>query len=645
MWSRIGRDELIAVVTLFYAVMLLAAWRPQFFSAETLSDGLDSGWAFALHAFHAKGFQHGRDVVFTYGPLGFLEPRFYHPDTYIALLLRSAAFAVVVWYALWAYGRSVIQNALTRGVWLVFLMTVASVTTRAIDRPPESFLCALLLLIHFHRTPGSRAAGAWWLLIASLALAGSIKFSYLAGGLATVLVVSLDELARKRAPKALVGFVALYACFSAAGGQNLSSIVPYFAASSDLAGSYSTAMSWDGPSAGVIGYVTAAVALLFAAVPRLAASRRQQFLLAAGLLAVLWLLFKQGYVRHDPLHAINAIGELLMIVVLCLPLALEGRRKVEALTLWSIAFVPAAVLTWVVSSAASGGGPVGPLKLTLRALKANVAASLRLIRDGTEPLERQFQISIRDLVQQFPLPPSIGSVEVYPWDVWLPLVHDVDYRPRPIFQSYAAFTPKLSGMNARHLASSRTETLLLQVKSIDGRLPTLDDALSWPIILNNYAVRSIDGPQVTLSRLPDAPLPATRQLRQFATTIGKPFTLPNHDGLTTLAVRVRPSVFGKLWNAAYRGPMIALELWTRTGESHRFRYVQSLSGVPFVISPLITDTASFVASSRQSLEPRNIVDRVAFQVDGSDAWQIDPHIEVTLGAVELYRFTGFRGVK
>src|SRR5688572_10703694 len=166
--KRLGRDALIAVVTLFYAVMLLAAWRPQFFSAETLSDGLDSGWAFALNAFHAKGFQHGRDVVFTYGPLGFLEPRFYHPDTYIALLLRSAAFAVVVWYALWSYGRSVIQNVWARGVWLVILTTLAGITVRATE--PEFFLCALLLLIHFHRSPGTRANAVWWLLIASLAL-------------------------------------------------------------------------------------------------------------------------------------------------------------------------------------------------------------------------------------------------------------------------------------------------------------------------------------------------------------------------------------------------------------------------------------------------------------------------------------------
>ena len=79
-------------------------------------------------------------------------------------------------------------------------------------------------------------------------------------------------------------------------------------------------------------------------------------------------------------------------------------------------------------------------------------------------------------MQQFPLPPSIGSVEVYPWDVWLPLIHDLPYRPRPVFQSYAAFTTKLSEMNARHLISAKPETLLFQVKTIDGRLPTVDDA-------------------------------------------------------------------------------------------------------------------------------------------------------------------------
>ena len=617
--------------------MLLSAWRPQFFSVETLDYGLDSGWAFALHALHSKGLEHGRDVVFTYGPLGFLEPRFYHPDTYIALLSRSAAFAVVFWLGVWSYGRRVIPNVFARGVWLVVLTSLAGITVRTVDHTPEFFLCALLLFIHFHPSQKTQYAGAWWLLVASLALAGSIKFSYFASALATVLVVSLDQLTKKRVPTAILGFAALYACFHVAAGQPLSSIVPYLAASSDLAGGYSTAMGTDGPSAGLVGYVIGVVALLFAAVRRLSAPPQQQSLFALGLLAVVWIVFKQGYVRHDALHAINADVELLMIVVLCLPLALEGRRKAEALVLWSIAFVPAAALTWVVSSALSGVGLLGQVSLTMQTFQGNVAASLRVIHDGTEPLQRQYQTAIGVLVQRFPLPSSIGAVDVYPWDVWLPLIHDVPYRPRPVFQSYAAFTPRLSEMNAHHLMSAGTQTLLFQVKTIDRRLPTVDDALSWPFILNNYVIRSIDGPQVTLARLPEVRPPATRQLQRLVVTVGQPFVLPNHDGLTTLAVGVRPSLLGRLWTIAYRGPTIGLDVWTRTGERHRFRYVQSLADVPFIISPLITDTATFVASSRGAAETRQMVDRVALRMDSSDVWQIDPRIEVTVGAVELRR--------
>jgi hypothetical protein len=140
---------------------------------------------------------------------------------------------------------------------------------------------------------------------------------------------------------------------------------------------------------------------------------------------------------------------------------------------------------------------------------------------------------------------------------------------------------------------------------------------------------------VTLARLPDVRPPATRQLQQFVATIGKPFTLPHQDGLTTLAVRVRPSLPGRLWTIAYKRPTIALELWTRNGERHRFRYLQSLSGVPFIVSPLITDNASFVAASRGAVETGHMVDRVALRVAGSDVWQIDPHIEVTVGAVDM----------
>ena len=633
MRSPASRDALIASVTLFYALMLLSAWQPQFFSIETLRDGLDSGWAFALHAFHSRGLQHGRDVVFTYGPLGFLEPRVYHPDTFVALLSRSAAFALVFWFALWSYGRRIIPNVFARGVWVVILTSLAGITVRAVDHTPDFFLCALLLLIHFSPSLRMQAGGAWWLLIASLALAGCIKFSYLASGAATVLFISIDELTRKRAPTAILSFAALYACFYVAAGERLTSLVPYLAASSDLASGYSAAMNYDGPAAGVVGFVVAAAALLCTAVPRLPADRRQQYLFALGLIAVVWVLFKQGYVRHDPLHAINAVVELLMIVVLCLPMVLEARHKAGPLMLWSMAFVPAVALTWVVSSGLSGAGPLRQASVTMRTFTRHTRASLRLAYAGTEPLQRQYEASINNLAQRFPLPSQTGTLDVYPWDVWLPLIHDVPYRPRPVFQSYAAFTPKLSEMNARHLRSARTQTLLLQVKTIDGRLPTIDDALSWPFILNNYAIRSIDGPQIMLTRRPDLHSPATRVLQRLVVTSGKPFVLPKHDGLTTLAVHVRPSLLGRLWSTAYRPSIIELDLWTRTGERHRFRYVQSLSDVPFVISPLIIDTASFVATSRGSVEARHMVDRVALRMDSSDLWQIDPRIEVTIGAV------------
>jgi hypothetical protein len=34
--------------------------------------GLDGSWSMALLYFHQHGFQFGRDIIFTYGPLGFL---------------------------------------------------------------------------------------------------------------------------------------------------------------------------------------------------------------------------------------------------------------------------------------------------------------------------------------------------------------------------------------------------------------------------------------------------------------------------------------------------------------------------------------------------------------------------------------------
>lgn len=55
--------------TIIIAVVILTSF-PRVFQAITA--GLDSSWMYALNKFFAEGYVYGNDIVFTYGPLGWL---------------------------------------------------------------------------------------------------------------------------------------------------------------------------------------------------------------------------------------------------------------------------------------------------------------------------------------------------------------------------------------------------------------------------------------------------------------------------------------------------------------------------------------------------------------------------------------------
>src|SRR5438034_10352338 len=94
-----------------------------------------------------------------------------------------------------------------------------------------------------------------------------------------------------------------------------------------------------------------------------------------------------------------------------------------------------------------------------------------------------------------------GSADVYPLSQTLALPLSLTCRPRPIFQSYSAYTPRLAEMNAAHLRSDRAaDHILFDVWTIDGRFTAQDDSLSWLELLTRYDIMGMAGQYVLMEK-------------------------------------------------------------------------------------------------------------------------------------------------
>ena len=80
------------------------------------------------------------------------------------------------------------------------------------------------------------------------------------------------------------------------------------------------------------------------------------------------------------------------------------------------------------------------------------------------------------------------TVDVAPYQAAVAWAYNLDWRPLPVFQSYAAYTTGLDQENANALTSARAPQRILRNldSGIDDRVLTFDEGLSTRTILCRY---------------------------------------------------------------------------------------------------------------------------------------------------------------
>ncbi len=79
------------------------------------------------------------------------------------------------------------------------------------------------------------------------------------------------------------------------------------------------------------------------------------------------------------------------------------------------------------------------------------------------------------------------TVDAYPWNSYMLLENKLNFSPRPIFQSYAAYTRNLEQQNFDHYNSEKApQFVLYDYTSIDARYPLFDESKVNLALLKNY---------------------------------------------------------------------------------------------------------------------------------------------------------------
>ncbi len=531
--------------------------------------GIENSWIIGLNMAFSRGMQFGKDVVFTFGPLGFLYlPNFCDVNNwmaaYISGLLVHFILVLFVYLLLSKVAQSRLAFFISSGL-LVFVLPFLTIDYKLV-------LIGLLVfnsVIMFQA--GSRRL---WLSVVimslCLAFASAIKFSAAIMS-AGIIASAMAILAYRRRFKALAIMVVSYLLFYVgiwiATGQQFTNLFAYLRNSMEISSGYNYAMSLGGVktqlAAGVAGICLFYVIFVYGLIKR----KRGLIVFMLPFCVLAFIAFKHSFVRHDWGHVSVFFAVMLFLFGLIYLTCGDDIGRLPRILLLILCGVMG-LFTVTQGTHISQSIP--------QRLRSN-QLSMKVFADGStyrQNLLSDFKMFLRS---QFQLKPEIVEyvrdkrIDVIPWDINLLWAYDMNWSPRPVFQSYSAYTKSLDLLNAGFYEERPPDFLFYKVNTIDERYAIFDEPATFREILLNYK------PIFTGLLLGKKDELATFERYSISTVeakIGEEIPIPQADGYLFARVGIEYSLPGKLATIFYKGDEMRVYLAT-DDEIFEHRFIPS----------------------------------------------------------------------
>lgn len=474
-------------------VVAVLGWGPAF--AVGSFPGLDVSWWNGLYMAAHDQLQFGREIVFTYGPLGFMKiPWLYYSD----LAVISFLYCTVI-YLLFSVG---LAWSIRRTAGPIVAFAIAFVCVAIVPGFEQALAVAVFASIGILvDRPSDR--GLYVYAVAGGFLASAEALMKLSIGPVIFLLLLIGLIGCRPRVSHLVAFgatfVAGFCAFWLIAGQAFSALPDFATNSLQVVAGYNEAMvtlaprRWDIPVvvAGAVGTLAWAWLAPFE-------DRRRR--IAAGLivLGVVFASYKQGVIRVDSGHAVIFMSTMLVVWA-----ALPSRPLLAPLKVAGVAAFAAAGIWLLAPPTVATLNPISNVRDLVEQGRMLADADRR---DASIKTARAGLVAWNNVDTALVFGMYEKTVSVDPWEITAAWANHLDWDPLPVIQNYTAYTPELDRLNADAIASpDGPERVLRQgiESGVDGRFPAWDPPRQAVATLCNFRpLQTRIGWQV-LGRVPD----------------------------------------------------------------------------------------------------------------------------------------------
>ena len=571
----------IALIILFVIVT-----TPVIFSIPSYK--LDPSWAAATNWTYGKNIEFGKDFIFTTGPLGFmLYPINNFFITFVYNILLS--LLLIPFFK--------IKQKTSIVLFLFFILATSGLGI--FDALP--FILPIIMILCAYKAKVDKRYYIY-VIYAVLVTAPMvfIKFNNVALILFSMIITDIMMFKNNKKIFATPIFIVWLILLWMIIGQPIENLPTYLKASLEIMSGYNDAMISGYENFPTKDFFTVLFLITLTVFHTIKYGLKKfdrnlsKILVLLSILAPLFVAFKYGFVRHDSGHVDVAYFTIININTF-MAITIYREQLISLMNKKNMKYVGLALgifcLLYIVVKPDSRITKkiytiIPTIEKSILALTGNMDGQIYQAKKSTAFYKGMFDNE---------------TIDSYPFYQGAIIASDLNYKPRPVIQSYSAYTKELRELNSNHLLNDDApENILFAVQEIDNRLPTTMDSPSWIHIFNRYelvnsfnkiGILELHFKKKNKDKFDNLTF---KEISSKEYAFNEIIKVPKNQPQIFISMELKKTVFGKLISFLFRGQTYKINLTLANGQTVPFKIIAGMIETPVLLSPLVYNTESFL---------------------------------------------------